>query len=163
MYLQNEFTTRDNRYPKNRQQTLHLLDKYRKPVVQKKTQYEGTEFVQGGRGHRCGRGRSNRGGRGNKPFDKEYWKDEECFNCNKKGHPSTSFPEAEKDADDASSSSQSIQAKSVTDLTKDFNKMKKLLHSYSSFMSQTPTFMMKTMRKKILTFRLQTRDSNSHH
>jgi hypothetical protein len=30
--LQNDFTTGDNRYPKNRQQTLHLLDKYSKTV-----------------------------------------------------------------------------------------------------------------------------------
>ena len=31
--LQNDFTTGDNWYPKNRQQTLRLLDKYRKTVV----------------------------------------------------------------------------------------------------------------------------------
>ena len=31
--LQNDFTTGDNRYPKTRQQTLHLLDKYSKTVV----------------------------------------------------------------------------------------------------------------------------------
>ena len=47
------------------------------------------------------------------------------FNCNKKGHPSTIFPEAEKNADDASISSRSSQAKSVTKLTKDFKKVKK--------------------------------------
>ena len=73
--LQNDFTTGDNRYPKNRQQTLHLLKNYSKTVVQRTTQSEGMEFVQGGRGHRCERGRDNRGGRGNKSFDKEYWKD----------------------------------------------------------------------------------------
>ena len=28
--LQNDFTTEDNHYPKNRQQTLHLLDNYSK-------------------------------------------------------------------------------------------------------------------------------------
>ena len=53
--LQNDFTTGDNRYPKNRQQTLHLLDKYSKTVVPKTTQSEGTSFVQkGGRGKRKG-------------------------------------------------------------------------------------------------------------
>ena len=31
---------------------------------------------------------------GNKPFDKEYWKDKECLHCNNKGHPSTIFPDA---------------------------------------------------------------------
>ena len=68
--LQNDFTTGDNRYPKNLQQTLHLLDKYRKTVVQRTTQSEGTAFLQGGRGHIGRRGRDNRGGRGNKPFEK---------------------------------------------------------------------------------------------
>ena len=33
--LQNDFTTGDNRYPKNRQQTMHLLEKYSKTVVQR--------------------------------------------------------------------------------------------------------------------------------
>ena len=58
--LQNYFTTRYNRYQKNRQQTLHLLNKYIKTVVQRMTQSEGTTFVQGGRGHRGGRDRGNR-------------------------------------------------------------------------------------------------------
>ena len=58
--LQNDFTTRDKRYTKNRQQTLHLLDKYIKAVVQRTTKSKGTAFLQGGRGHRCGRGRDNR-------------------------------------------------------------------------------------------------------
>ena len=35
--LQNNFTTGDNRYPKNHQQTLHLLDKYSKRVVKRTT------------------------------------------------------------------------------------------------------------------------------
>jgi Flp pilus assembly protein TadG len=49
--LQNNFTTGDNRYPKIRQQTLHLLDKYSNTSVAKVTQYEGTSFAQ-----RSGRG-----------------------------------------------------------------------------------------------------------
>ena len=78
--LQNDFTTNYNGYPKNCQKTLHLLDKYSKKVVQKTTQSKGMAFVQSGRGHRGRKGRDNRGGRGNEPFDKEYWKDKECFN-----------------------------------------------------------------------------------
>jgi hypothetical protein len=35
VYLQNDFTTGDNSYPNNLQQTLHLLDKYSKAVVAK--------------------------------------------------------------------------------------------------------------------------------
>ena len=70
--LQNDFTTRDNLYPNNRQQTLHLLDKYSKTVVQRTTQSEGTAFMQVSKGHGGGIGRGNIDGRGNKPFDKEY-------------------------------------------------------------------------------------------
>jgi hypothetical protein len=43
--LQNYFTTGDNRYPKNHQQTLHILDKYSKTVVAKVTHCEGTSFA----------------------------------------------------------------------------------------------------------------------
>jgi hypothetical protein len=53
--LQNDFTTCDNRYPNNRQQNLHLLDKYSKIVVAHATHFEDTSFSQrgardGGRG-----------------------------------------------------------------------------------------------------------------
>jgi hypothetical protein len=44
--IQNDFTTGDNRYPNNHQQTLHLLDKYSKTDVAKVTQSEGTSFAQ---------------------------------------------------------------------------------------------------------------------
>jgi hypothetical protein len=44
--LQNYFTTGDNHYPKNHQQTLHLLDKYSKTVVTRVTHYGGTSFAQ---------------------------------------------------------------------------------------------------------------------
>jgi hypothetical protein len=56
--LQNDFTTGDNRYPNNLQQTLYLLDKYSKTVVPKVTKSEGTSFSQrSGRGS----GRSHNG------------------------------------------------------------------------------------------------------
>jgi hypothetical protein len=44
--LQNDFTTGDTSYPKNYQQTLHLIDKYSKTVVARVTQSEGTSFAQ---------------------------------------------------------------------------------------------------------------------
>jgi hypothetical protein len=43
--LQNDFTNGYNYYPKNRQQTLHLLDKYSKTVVAKVTHSEGASFA----------------------------------------------------------------------------------------------------------------------
>jgi hypothetical protein len=48
VYLQNDFTTGDNHYPKNRQQTLHLLDKYSKTVTARVTHSEDTSFLQKG-------------------------------------------------------------------------------------------------------------------
>jgi hypothetical protein len=61
VYLQNDFTTGDNRYPNNHQQTLHLLDKYSKTDVAKVIQSEGTSFAQmSERGGGCG-GRSGNG------------------------------------------------------------------------------------------------------
>ena len=46
--LQNDFTTRNNHYPKTRHQTLHLLDKYSKSALSKSTNSEGASFAQGG-------------------------------------------------------------------------------------------------------------------
>jgi hypothetical protein len=74
--LMNDLITGDNRYPKNRQQTLHLLDKYSKTVVAKVTHSEGTSFAQkGGRG--CGnRSMSGIGKcRNSSTYDKKYWND----------------------------------------------------------------------------------------
>ena len=70
--LQNGFTIRDNRYSKKCQETLHLLDKYSKVATPKTIVSEGTSFAQ----------LDNKA-----PYDKKYWKDKECYNCGKKGHP----------------------------------------------------------------------------
>jgi hypothetical protein len=53
MDLQNDYTTDDNLYPKHRQQTLHLMDKYSKTTVPKANQSEGSSFAQkGGKGEK---------------------------------------------------------------------------------------------------------------
>jgi hypothetical protein len=72
-----------------------------------------------------GRESGNKGnaGRGSgttkKSFNKEYWKDKECYNCDGTGHPSSHCPK-----DDANDDNKS-QAKSVKKLTKDMKSMKK--------------------------------------
>jgi hypothetical protein len=76
----------------NRQQTLHLLDKY-KTAVARATQSEGSSFAQGG-----GRG-GGRGGevvevatirrRARPTLGKKFWRNLSCYKCNKKGHPAT--------------------------------------------------------------------------
>jgi hypothetical protein len=120
--LQNDFTTGDNRYPKNHQKTLHLLDKYSKTAVAKVTQSEGTSFAQrsgrgGGRGGRSGNGKSHDN------FDKEYWKDKTCYKCEKKGKPANKCPKKSNNDDDKKSVASA--ASSVKKLNKDFKSMKK--------------------------------------
>jgi hypothetical protein len=120
--LQNDFTTGDNRYPKNRQQTLHLLDNYSKTAVAKVTQSEGTSFAQrsgrgGGRGGRSGNGKSHDN------FDKEYWKYRTCYKCEKKGHPANKCPKKSNNDDDEIFLASA--ASSVKKLKKDFKSMKK--------------------------------------
>ncbi len=73
--LQNDFTTGNNRYPKDRQQVLHLLDKYSKTAVAAPGISEGQSF-------------SQFKGDPKQPYDTAYWKDKECYNCGKTGHPS---------------------------------------------------------------------------
>ena len=46
--LQNDFTTGEERYPKNRQENLMILDKYTKSGLIQNTNSEGTSFAQRG-------------------------------------------------------------------------------------------------------------------
>jgi hypothetical protein len=121
--LQNYFTTGDNHYPKNRQQTLHLFDKYSKTVVAKVTYSEGTSFAQNG-----GRGGGNRSSSGNGKFhnsntyDNKYWKEKECYKCHKNENPSTHCTKKPSDEDDRSTAS---AASSFKKLKKDLKSIKK--------------------------------------
>jgi hypothetical protein len=120
--LQNDFTTGDNHYSKNRQQTLHLLGKYSKTAVAKATQSEGKSFAQrsgrgGGRGGKSGNGKSHDN------FDKEYWKDKTCYKCEKKGHPTHKFPKKSNNDDEAKTVAST--ASSVKMLKKDIKSTKK--------------------------------------
>ena len=81
-YLQNGFTAGGNRYPKTRQETLHLLDKYSKVATPKMIVSEGMSFAQ----------LDN-----NAPYDKKYWKDKDCYNFGKKGHPANHCKKPNKD------------------------------------------------------------------
>jgi hypothetical protein len=132
--LQNDFTTGDNRYPKNPQQTLHLLDKYSKTVVAKVTHSEGTSFSQKGR-----IGGSNRSSGGNgkghdsSTYDKKYWNDKECYKCHKKGHPAMHCPKKPSDDDDRSTTS---TASSVKKLKKDLKSIKKSFTTVNTQLAQ---------------------------
>jgi hypothetical protein len=131
--LQNDFTTGD-RYPKNRQHTLHLLHKYSKTVVTKVTHSEGTSFAQKGR-RDCG----NRFSRGNgkvsdsSTYDKKYWNDKECYKCHNKGHPATHCPKKPSDNDDRSTAS---AASSVKKLKRDPKSIKKAFTMVNTQLAQ---------------------------
>jgi hypothetical protein len=132
--LQNDFTASENRYPKNRQQTLHLLDKYSNTVVAKVTHSEGTSFAQKGR-----RGGGNRSSSGNEKYhdsstyDKKYWKDKECYKCHKTGHPATYFPKKPSDDDYCSTAS---SASSVKKIKKDLKSIKKEFTTFNTQLAQ---------------------------
>jgi hypothetical protein len=122
---QNDFTTGYNRYPKNQQQMLHLLDKYSKTGIPNVTQSEGASFYQkGGRGG----GRSyNVSGKGHDSgtYDKKYWKDNECYKCHKVGHPATHWSKRSNSNDDEESSA-AATVNSVKKLQKDIKSMKNI-------------------------------------
>jgi hypothetical protein len=133
--LQNDFTTGDDRYPKNHQLTLHLLEKYSKSIiVSPTTTSEGTSFAQQG-----GRFSSQK----ENTYDTKYWKDKECYNCNKKGHPSSHCPDKNKDDDDKSVSSKVSKATSKSSRTSKSSKtgsinkiQKKLKKSFATLTSK---------------------------
>jgi hypothetical protein len=122
--LQNDFTTGDNRYPKNSQQTLHLLDKYSNTVIPKVTQSEGTSFAhKGGRG--SGRSYSGNGkGHDSSTYDKTYCKDKECYKYHKIGHPATHCGNNSNSNDDDDSSA-AATVNSVKKLQKDIKSTRK--------------------------------------
>jgi hypothetical protein len=132
--LQNNFTTGENRYPKHRQQTLHLLDKYGKTVVSRVIYSEGTSFAQ-----KSGQGGGNRGSNGNvkvhdsSTYDKKYWTDKECYKCLKKGHPATHCPKKPREDDERSTASTAI---SIKKLKKDLKSIKKYFTTINAQLAQ---------------------------
>ena len=130
--LSDDFAKDQDNYPPTPQQSLMLMDKYSKsPTVV--TQSEGTSFSQKGK---------NKGGEKKKSddknpkmveYDKDFYKDRECFRCGKTGHPKAACTvklAEESDDDDKSvgskrsgSSSEMVKAVGFTkDATKQLGK-----------------------------------------
>ena len=130
--LRNEYTTGNDWNPKNRQEVLHLLDKYSKSAVIASTANEGSSFAQrGGEANGANTGGGRGDGRFGKSYDVQYWKAKQCYNCNKKGHPSSHCPDKKTQAkpksndDDNKSVSSKNSKASIAKLQKDFKKTKK--------------------------------------
>jgi hypothetical protein len=142
--LQNDFTTGDDRYPKNRHATLHLLDKYSKSVVINQTSpSEGSSFAQrgSGAGNTNDSGRSRNDKQNQDGFDTAYWKDKECYHCHKKGHPSNHCPKKKTnnnyDDDKSVSTKTSKSSKSSKATSTSINKaQKKLKKSFATLSSK---------------------------
>jgi hypothetical protein len=82
---------------------------------------------------------TQRGGRdGNKnkqeSFDTKYWKDKECYHCNKKGHPAMHCPDKKKKTKNSTtrSNDDEISQSSKASITKMQKKMKKLFATLQS-------------------------------
>ena len=62
-----------------------------------------------------------------KDFDKEYWKDKECYRCAKKGHPATACLVKPPSNEDDNSKSSKASSKSSKDMLKRVWEMGKAL------------------------------------
>jgi hypothetical protein len=92
------------------------------------TTSEGSAFAQSG-------GKDNNKDTSNQNLserNQEYWKTKTCYNCNKKGHPSSHCPESKKDgnassskkkdSDDKSRASRSSKADDISKMPKKLKK-----------------------------------------
>ncbi len=88
--LSNDYTKGSDNYPQTRSQALMLMDHYSKTPTAIAT-LEGTAFAQSGKKKKKGddKEKTPEAAKDPKDFDKEWWKDKECYRCGKKGHPAS--------------------------------------------------------------------------
>jgi hypothetical protein len=88
--LSNDYTKGSDNYPQTRLQALMLMDHYSKTPTAITTS-EGTAFAQSGKKKKKGGNKEKKpeAAKDPKDFDKEWWKDKECYRCGKKGHPAS--------------------------------------------------------------------------
>ena len=91
------FIARRDEYPESRSDATALLNKYddRKPPPTTAAS-EGTAFAQKGKNKTDEKKKNDSSADDSKGPDKNFWKDRECFICNKKGHPAAKYPTKKK-------------------------------------------------------------------
>jgi hypothetical protein len=88
--LSDDYTKGSDNYPQTRSQALMLMDHYSKTPTAITTS-EGTAFAQSDKKKKKGgdKKKKPKSPKDPKDFDKEWWKDKECYRCGKKGHPAS--------------------------------------------------------------------------
>ena len=71
--ISDNYNIGDKKYPTTQKETFHYLEKHSRSFVSTPPAPEGSSFSQ----------------KGGDTFDNKFWKNKECFDCGKKGHPST--------------------------------------------------------------------------
>ena len=108
--LSDDYTKGTDNYPQTRSQALMMMDHYSKSPAAVAIS-EGTAFAQSGKKKKDDKNKAKSDGKDKDPkdFDKDYWKDKECYRCGKKGHPASacSVKPPKDDNDDSKSASKS--------------------------------------------------------
>ena len=134
MDLKNGYTTGDDKYPKTRQSMLHLLDQYSKTHVINNSS-QGNSFAQRG---------------GDEEYDREYWKDKKCYNCDRIGHPAYACTKPLRTKEPLKKERTATKGKSKTKTRDDDTRSvssKTSSKSSSSKSSQESAFLLKTLQR----------------
>jgi hypothetical protein len=126
--LMEAFIAKRDEYPTARSKAIMLLNKYDERKPPPTAASEGTAFVQA-KGKKKGeeKKKGDEKAAEEKPEKKDFFKDRECFICNKKGHPAAKCPSRKKstDSDDSSISSKSSKIEELEKkMKKQFTQLK---------------------------------------
>ncbi len=112
--LLDDYTKGSDNYLQMQLQVLMLMDHYSKTSTAVTTS-EGTAFVQSGRKTKKGDKDEvkSKAAKDPKDYDREWWKDKECYRCGKKGHPAAACTVKLPSGDEDKSSHSSKLASNV--------------------------------------------------
>jgi hypothetical protein len=110
--LSDDFTKGSNNYPTTPQQSLLFLDKSSKKLAGDKHS-KGTAFAQSGTKIKMKKNRNVTDPK-NVEYDKEFYKDKDCFRWGKKGHPKAACTVKMVPADEEKSTKPALSSKSAS-------------------------------------------------